>query len=134
MIESLSLLSVIILLPFLGMLFALSSKSDESLGNRNAFNVAVFTVCANLVLILRIFYNLDISKNGLQLVERFNWLENPKIDIILGADVFSVIIMIVVLFFRRGIMGDRELPDILRGRKLSARKSTPKHAEKEALK
>ena len=48
--------------------------------------------------------------------------------------VFSVIIMIVVLFFRRGIMGDRELPDVLRGRRLSARKSTPKHAEKEALK
>ena len=29
--------------------------------------------------------------------------------------VFSVIIMIVVLFFRRGIMGDRELPDLLAG-------------------
>ena len=27
--------------------------------------------------------------------------------------VFSVIIMIVVLFFRRGIMGDKELPDLL---------------------
>ena len=32
--------------------------------------------------------------------------------------VFSIIIMIVVLFFRRGIMGDKELPDLLRkGRK-----------------
>ena len=32
--------------------------------------------------------------------------------------VFSVIIMIVVLFFRKGIMGDRELPDLLsRGKK-----------------
>lgn len=30
--------------------------------------------------------------------------------------VFSVIIMIVVLFFRRGIMGDRELPDLFRRR------------------
>ncbi len=29
--------------------------------------------------------------------------------------VFSVIIMIVVLFFRRGIMGDRELPDVIAG-------------------
>ncbi|MBQ8111016.1 MAG: branched-chain amino acid ABC transporter permease [Clostridia bacterium] len=29
--------------------------------------------------------------------------------------VFSIIIMIVVLFFRRGIMGTRELPDIIRG-------------------
>ena len=28
--------------------------------------------------------------------------------------VFSVVIMIVVLFFRRGIMGDRELPDLFR--------------------
>ena len=31
--------------------------------------------------------------------------------------VFSVIIMIVVLFFRRGIMGDKELPDLFRARK-----------------
>ncbi len=29
--------------------------------------------------------------------------------------VFSVIIMIVVLFFRKGIMGDRELPEVLGG-------------------
>ncbi len=28
--------------------------------------------------------------------------------------VFSVVIMIVVLFFRRGLMGDKELPDVLR--------------------
>ena len=26
---------------------------------------------------------------------------------------FSVIIMIVVLFFRKGIMGDKELPDVI---------------------
>ena len=31
--------------------------------------------------------------------------------------VFSVIIMIVVLFFRKGIMGDKELPDLIRARK-----------------
>ena len=30
--------------------------------------------------------------------------------------VFSIIIMIVVLFFRQGIMGTRELPDLIRGR------------------
>ena len=27
--------------------------------------------------------------------------------------VFSVIIMVIVLFFRKGIMGDKELPDLL---------------------
>ena len=36
--------------------------------------------------------------------------------------VFSVIIMIVVLFFRKGIMGDKELPDLLsRSRKAKGR-------------
>ena len=31
--------------------------------------------------------------------------------------VFSIIIMIVVLFFRKGIMGEREISDVLRSRK-----------------
>ena len=31
--------------------------------------------------------------------------------------VISVIIMVVVLFFRKGIMGDRELPDLFRRRR-----------------
>ena len=36
--------------------------------------------------------------------------------------VFSVIIMIIVLFFRKGIMGDRELPDLLVRRNKKSRK------------
>ncbi len=40
--------------------------------------------------------------------------------------VFSLVIMVVVLFFRKGIMGDRELPDLFRKR--------PKASEKEAVK
>ena len=42
--------------------------------------------------------------------------------------VFSVIIMIVVLFFRKGIMGDQELPQKLRG--LKARLGKKKEAAK----
>lgn len=37
--------------------------------------------------------------------------------------VFSVIIMIVVLFFRKGIMGERELPDLFRKRQKKAKKN-----------
>ena len=37
--------------------------------------------------------------------------------------VFSVIIMIVVLFFRKGIMGERELPDLFRKRAKKAKKN-----------
>ena len=36
--------------------------------------------------------------------------------------VFSVIIMIIVLFFRKGIMGDKELPDLLVRRNKKSRK------------
>ena len=36
--------------------------------------------------------------------------------------VFSIIIMVVVLFFRRGLMGDKELPDLLRKRSKRRRK------------
>jgi branched-chain amino acid transport system permease protein len=36
--------------------------------------------------------------------------------------IFSVIIMIMVLFFRQGIMGSRELPDLFRKRHKIARK------------
>lgn len=36
--------------------------------------------------------------------------------------VFSVIIMVVVLFFRKGIMGDKELPDLLKKRQKKAKK------------
>ncbi len=38
--------------------------------------------------------------------------------------VFSVIIMVVVLFFRKGLMGDKELPDLLK----SGRKKSKKEA------
>ena len=42
--------------------------------------------------------------------------------------VVSVIIMVVVLFFRKGIMGDRELPDLIRARRA---KRAAKAAKKE---
>ena len=44
--------------------------------------------------------------------------------------VFSVVIMIVVLFFRRGIMGDKELTDVAvrLSRRLAARKAAGKEA------
>jgi len=40
--------------------------------------------------------------------------------------VFSVIIMIIVLFFRRGIMGDKELPDLLDRRPRKRKKEVSK--------
>ena len=45
--------------------------------------------------------------------------------------VFSVIIMVVVLFFRKGIMGDKELPDLLKPRpKKASKKASKKEVNK----
>ncbi len=41
--------------------------------------------------------------------------------------VFSVVIMVVVLFFRRGLMGDKELPDLFRKRKKKLGKGGASH-------
>ncbi len=49
--------------------------------------------------------------------------------------VFSVVIMVVVLFFRRGIMGDRELPEVLRSwRRKIRNRPAKKNAGEEAAK
>ena len=40
--------------------------------------------------------------------------------------VFSVIIMVIVLFFRKGIMGDKELPDLLNRRPKAGKKGGAK--------
>jgi len=106
MIENFSFLSAIILVPFIGMLFTLFSREDPDADSRNAFHVAFFTVCANLLLIFRVLTNMDLQKAGLQLIERFNWLENPNIDIILGADTFSIVIIMTIHFaFLIGMFG-----------------------------
>ena len=38
--------------------------------------------------------------------------------------VFSIVIMVVVLFFRKGIMGDKELPDLLNRRPKKQKKES----------
>ena len=43
--------------------------------------------------------------------------------------VFSIVIMIVVLFFRRGIMGNKELPDLFKKRKIKSKGKVSDDAE-----
>jgi len=109
MIENFSFLSAIILLPFIGMLFTLFSREDIDNPSHNAFNVAFFTVLANLGLVFRVLSSMDLQQNGLQLLERFNWLENPNIDLILGADIFAIVMIMSIHFaFLIGMFGVRE--------------------------
>lgn len=92
-----ALLSLIVAVPFFGMLFVLSSKDNEdALPGRNAFNVSVFTIISNIILIWRVFMLLDEKSARLQLIEKFNWLNIPDINIVLGVDVFSLLLILAV--------------------------------------
>ena len=96
MAASFNFLSTIIAIPFIGLLFALAAKDDEKTHGRNVFNVSVFAIMTNLLVIWRMFALLDVSAPGLQMVERYEWLENPKISIVLGMDVFSLLLISAV--------------------------------------
>ena len=89
-----ALLSLIIALPFLGMLFVLTAKDDNQIHGRNAFNVCIFSILANIVLIWRIFMIINEKSNNLQLIEKFNWLSAPDINIVLGVDTFSLLLIL----------------------------------------
>ena len=96
MLNTFSILSLIIIVPLMGMLFTLLAKEAEDGSTRNIFNVALFSVVANIVLILRIFMLVDVYKPGLQLTETYNWLENPDINIVFGVDVLSLMLILAI--------------------------------------
>ena len=90
-----AILSLIVAIPFLGTFFVLTSKDDDvAVSGRNAFNVCVFTIIANIIMIWRIFMILDEDSHNLQLVEKFNWLKTPEINIIFGVDPFSLLLIL----------------------------------------
>lgn len=96
MSSSYAYLSTIIVLPFIGLIFALMAKEDDRDKGRNVFQVSIFAVLVNLFLIWRIFTLFDLNNYSLQFVEKFNWLENPNIDIVFGVDVFSLLLITAV--------------------------------------
>ena len=108
MLNTFSLLSLIIAIPFLGMLFALAAKDADDGSTRNVYNVSLFAVIANIVMIWRIFMLIDVFKPGFQLTETFNWLETPAINIMFGVDIFSLLMILSVhIAFIIGFIGVR---------------------------
>ena len=92
-----AILSLIVAIPFLGTFFVLTSRnSDIEISGKNAFNVCVFTIIANIIMIWRIFMILDEDNHSLQLIEKFNWLNTPEINIIFGVDPFSLLLILGV--------------------------------------
>ena len=108
MLNTFSILSLIIAIPFLGMLFTLFAKESADNSTHNVFSVALFAVVANIVMILRIFMLMEVYKHGLQLVETYNWMQNPDINIVFGVDVLSLMLLLAIhIAFIIGFIGVR---------------------------
>ncbi|MBE6452854.1 MAG: hypothetical protein E7012_05140 [Alphaproteobacteria bacterium] len=101
-----ALLSLIVILPFLGMLFVFTAKDDDLSKGRNSFNVCVFTILANITLIWRVFMVINERSHKLQLKEHFDWLTIPDINIVFGVDTFSLLLILTIhLGVLIGLMG-----------------------------
>ncbi len=107
--ESLSsLVNTVIVVPLLGMIFAAIAKENIKDNSNNALDVGILTVFANLFILWRLALKIDVTKDGWQIVEKFNWMENPKIEIVLGIDIFSLMLIAAVhLAVLLGMIGVR---------------------------
>jgi NADH-quinone oxidoreductase subunit M len=90
------ILSSITLLPALGALFILFSKSEKN-ENRNAINLSLFTSVVNLFLAIFLWYSFDKSFTGFQFVEEQNWISG-FIKFKFGIDGISILFIILTAF------------------------------------
>ena len=91
-----SILPVLILLPFLGFVFILMVQNNHRYVCRNIIAVAEFTVLINILMLWCFFSKLDLTKKGLQFTSTYLWTQSPRIEIGLGIDIFSLMILLAV--------------------------------------
>jgi NADH-quinone oxidoreductase subunit M len=90
------ILSSVTLLPALGALFILFSKSKKD-ENRNVINLSLFTSFANFILTVFLWYSFDKSFTGFQFVEEQNWVSG-FIKFKFGIDGISILFIVLTAF------------------------------------
>jgi NADH-quinone oxidoreductase subunit M len=90
------ILSSITLLPALGALFILFSKSEKN-ENKNAINLSLFTSVVNLFLTIFLWYSFNKSFVGFQFVEEQDWI-NGFIKFKFGIDGISILFIVLTAF------------------------------------
>lgn len=88
------LLLMLILIPLFGAFFVLCAKNDKNYAADNVYYVAVWTILINTILILYIFSRMDVAKSGIQIIEKYTWFNLPVTDVLLGADIFSMLLLL----------------------------------------
>ncbi len=102
------LLLTIILIPLMGAGIVLCAKSDNNYASENIHYTAIWTLLFNTLLILYIFAQTDITKNGIQIIEKYVWLYVPLTDILFGVDIFAMLLLfgVNVSFLAAGFFTD----------------------------
>ena len=90
------ILSSITLLPALGALFILFSRSEKN-KNRNAINLSLFTSVVNLLLAIFLWNSFDKNFVGFQFVEEQNWISG-FIKFKFGVDGISILFIVLTAF------------------------------------
>lgn len=83
-------LIIMILLPLLGCLFALTTAKNKP----NAFNVVIFTLVTNILVMLRLFSQVDLQSDSLQLRQSYEWISEFGLRITFGIDSFALILLL----------------------------------------
>lgn len=87
------LLLAIILIPLIGAGVVLCTKQDKNYASQNVHYVAIWTLLFNPLLILYTFTQMDVGKNGIQIIEKYVWLYAPFNDILFGVDIFAMLLL-----------------------------------------
>ena len=90
------ILSSVTLLPALGALFILFSKSEKN-ENRNVINLSLFTSVANFILTIFLWHSFDKNFVGFQFVEEQNWISG-FIKFKFGIDGISILFIVLTAF------------------------------------
>ncbi len=106
------LLLILIAIPLLGCLFTLFANKN----GYNAYYVTIFTVTADILVVLRLFSQMDLADTSLQIFESYLWLARGNISLTFSVDVFALLILLGI--YLAVIIGLSGLPIVYRKHKI----------------
>ena len=94
---------LLLILPLLGCLFVLFAKKNDN----NSFHVTLFTLLANLAVIVRMLMQINSPDNDLQAFHlSYSWLESKGMAFTMEANLFSLLVLLgVYVAFIIGVIG-----------------------------
>ena len=95
--STLPILSIIIFLPFLGVLLLSIINSSSENGQRNLKQTALWVTCLNFIVSIILLINFDKSNPDFQFVEKYYWL-GDTISYQVGVDGISILFVVLTTF------------------------------------